>query len=642
MNGLAMSTAESQQQWIGPAGMRLGAAAPRWLARCAAVVAGVLLSAMASAVGENASATPGSAASAATHPIPASRAAKNLAIITIHGEIDAVTTHSVKRRIDEAVRAGADGLVFEINSPGGEVVAGLGICKAIKQAPVNTIAWINPEAYSMAAIIALACDEIVVAPHATMGDAAPIAVTFNPLAPGGPGVQTLGATERQKIMAPLIAEVVESARINGYDENLVQGFITLGVELWLIREKDTGRQLFVTEWEYRVIFGTPPPRGPPHIPSGVFTETQAAEGQRTPPTQSEDPWAFRPAFGEIDEQAKQAIDLRLEGTPSGRPVFSPADRERYEYVEYATDGRTLLTLKEADLKRYGFTDPAVTIRDDQEMQQYVGATHVRRLDQSWSEHLVAFMTQGVSGMVVKGLLIVVFLLAMFVEMSMPGVGLPGLIALIALVGLVVPPMLIGAANWWMGAMIVGGIGLLLLEIFVLPGFGVPGVIGLIMLFAGLVGMFAAPGQLFPGTGPGGLGELARAGSIVLLALFVAGVGIYLFTKYTSRFPIMGKLVLADGGPASNDDSGMLAAMAPPTPRGPVSVGQIGRTTTPLRPSGTAEFGDKLVDVVSEFGFVDAGVAVRVTSVADYRVGVEAIRDGTAPPLGPNLNREKDA
>jgi membrane-bound serine protease (ClpP class) len=61
-------------------------------------------------------------------------------------------------------------------------------------------------------------------------------------------------------------------------------------------------------------------------------------------------------------------------------------------------------------------------------------------------------------------------------------------------------------------------------------------------------------------------------------------------------------------------------------KGPVARGAVGRATTPLRPSGTAEFDDRLVDVVAEFGFIDAGRRVRVTSVTEYRVAVEEIRE----------------
>ena len=60
-------------------------------------------------------------------------------------------------------------------------------------APANTVAWINPKAYSAGTIIALACREIVVSPNSAFGDAAPIS-------PFGP----IPITERAKIESPLL------------------------------------------------------------------------------------------------------------------------------------------------------------------------------------------------------------------------------------------------------------------------------------------------------------------------------------------------------------------------------------------------------------------------------------------------------
>ncbi|HBS30083.1 MAG TPA: hypothetical protein DEB06_11700, partial [Phycisphaerales bacterium] len=561
--------------------------------------------------------------------MPASRQANNVAVITIKGPIDGVTSMSVRRRMKQAVEGGADAIVFDIDTPGGEVPAVLDICTEIKRSPItNTVAWVNPTAYSGGAIIALACREIVISPAATMGDAAPIAAS--PLT----GIMALPETERQKLLAPLLAEIVDSARRSGYDEMLVQGFVALGAETWLIRDKVTGEQYFVNESEYRDIFGAPPERGRSHILSGPAAEGAPSEsGDATPfPT---DTGSFKPALPGLSEETIDAVNLQLQ-TPATRPVFGPADRDRYELVHYATDGRTLLTLKEGDLRLYGFTDPQVTVRNDEDLRRFLGASHLARLDQSWSESLVGFMTQGLSGLVIRGLLIVVFLIALFVEMSMPGVGIPGLVALVALGGLVVPPLLLGASTWWAAAAILIGLGLVGLEIFVFPGFGAPGIGGLVLVLAGLVGVFASTGELFPGARPGGSADLAWAVTVVLLAVFVAGAGAYVFTRYTHKFPVVGGLILtesqrADGGPAGDE---LLAAMAPNPlsgggTGGPAVIGAVGIACTPLRPSGSAEFGDRLVDVVSEFGFIDSGERVRVVSVSAFRVSVERAAPG--PP-----------
>jgi len=570
------------------------------------------------------STAPAEAPSGAAAPaaVPASRKANNVAVITIKGPIDGVTAMSVKRRMADAAAGGADAIVFDIDTPGGEVPAVLEICTEIKRSPIaNTVAWINPTAYSGGAIIALACREIVLSPAATMGDAAPIAA--NPLT----GLSALPDTERQKILAPLLAEVVDSARRNGYDEMLVQNYIALGVETWLIRDKVTGERHFVSESEYRAIFGEEPPRGRAHVLSGPVAETGTGADPETDVSPG-DGGSFKPAVPGLSKETIDDVNLRLE-TPSTRPTFTRADRDRYELVHYATDGRTLLTLKESDLRLYGFADAHTTIRNDEELKNYFGATNLARLDQTWSETLVAIMTQGFSGLVIRGVLIVVFLIALFIEMSMPGVGIPGIIALLALSGLVVPPLLIGASTWWTAAAILIGLGLIGLEVFVFPGFGVPGVAGLLLVLAGLVGVFSSTGELFPGAGTGSSADLAWAMTVVLLAVFVAGAGMYLFSRYTHKFPVAGALVLADrqradGGSSEGDE--MIAAMGPGVPAGPVPVGAVGVTATPLRPSGSAEFGDRLVDVVSEFGFIDAGERVRVVSATPYRVGVEKAVD----------------
>ena len=189
-----------------------------------------------------------------TAPIPAGRSASLVAILPVRGVIDRVTVWSLQRRLAAAIEAGADAVVLDLDTPGGEMTATLDICLLIKtQAPANTVAWINPQAYSAGTIIALACREIIMAPGATFGDAAPISI-------GPGGLSALPQTERAKIESPLLAEVIDSARRNHYDENLVQGFISVGVELWLIENKRTGQRVFVDRPEFKHSLVMSPPK----------------------------------------------------------------------------------------------------------------------------------------------------------------------------------------------------------------------------------------------------------------------------------------------------------------------------------------------------------------------------------------------
>ena len=556
----------------------------------------------------------------AAPPVTPGPYAPNLAIISIEGPIDAMTSRSFERRLDRAIEQGADGVVVDLDTPGGEVGAVREICSMIKRSPLTVIAWVNPIAYSGGAIIALACDEIVVATSAYMGDAAP--VVFDPIQ----GIANIeDPLERQKVLAPLLAEIVDSARLRGYDEVLVQGLVSLGVETWQVEDTRSGRMHFLTEEEYRQLFGEAPTRGAPAIPSGgesPFDDPAPVAPDAGEPI--DESVGFTPAAPEFGPSLATEVAQSLTET-SRRPDFSREDPADYRLVGYATDGKTLLTMSESQMRDFGFVGYDQAIDTDEQMQAYTGAQNLARLNMTWAERMVAFMTQGVSGLIIRAVLIVVFLLAIFLELTMPGVGLPGIVALVALAGIVVPPMLAGAATWWALAAILAGVGLILLELLVIPGFGVPGVAGLALMLAGLVGSFAQAGELFPGQGAGGASDLAWAVSSVILAFFAAGVGVYFLSKYTRSIPIASKIVLFDQQPAGDSPApSLLGAMSPETAgEGPgVAVGQVGLATTPLRPSGTAEFDGRLVDVVSELGFVEAGERVRVVNTAGFRVGVE--------------------
>src|SRR5205823_128486 len=80
-------------------------------------------------------------------------------------------------------------------------------------------------------------------------------------------LHALPDAEREKMIGPLMAEVVDSARRNGYDEMLVQGLIRRGVELWLVENSRTGERLFVTAEQYEQAVGHAPVRREPGIGS---------------------------------------------------------------------------------------------------------------------------------------------------------------------------------------------------------------------------------------------------------------------------------------------------------------------------------------------------------------------------------------
>jgi membrane-bound serine protease (ClpP class) len=232
--------------------------------------------------------------------------------------------------------------------------------------------------------------------------------------------------------------------------------------------------------------------------------------------------------------------------------------------------------------------------------------------------------------IVFGLVLMIFLIALFIELTHPGLILPGTVAALALFTLIAPAILNDMASWWMVAAILAGLVCLGLEAFVIPGFGVFGVVGILLLFGGLVGTFVGgPGGLFPDS-PEGKSNLLYGAATVLISASTSAVAMYFIAKHFGSLPFVNRLVLKEEH--GSFDEGLLAAMEPAS-TGPVRPGAIGIALTPLRPAGRVQIGDKIVDVVSDLGFVPPGGSVRVLTVDHFRVTVEPVSDGTRPGRG---------
>jgi len=94
--------------------------------------------------------------------------------VKLEGMVDLGVSAFIERVIQEADSIGVDAIVLEIDTFGGRVDAGTVIRDAILDAEALTIAFINKRAISAGALIALACDKIVMAQGATMGAVTPV------------------------------------------------------------------------------------------------------------------------------------------------------------------------------------------------------------------------------------------------------------------------------------------------------------------------------------------------------------------------------------------------------------------------------------------------------------------------------------
>ena len=504
-----------------------------------------------------------------------------LPIRSPHG-IDGITVRRLERTVTDAVDAGTEVIVFDLDTPGGAVGAAIDICKLIKKQDVETVAWVNSEAISAGAMISVACDRIVMTPRSKIGDCAPIMI-------GPEGLQTLGETERAKIDSYILAEFTESARLNNYPQVLCEAMVTLGPAIYQISHTTTNEVKYVYADELNRY--------------GLSEDVSLVEEAKSDEAKSDE-------GDQAEAQSKPA-------------------KGAWKLGERVLRARKLLTMDREQAVRYGFA--AAVVADEAELAEYLGTSvgQVKRIVPTWSEHLAKLLTHPA----VRGLLIIVFLMGLYAEMQAPGIGLPGTVAVIALIIMVGAPYVAGLASWGEILMIVIGLVLLVVEIFVLPGFGVPGIMGLMLLFAGLVLTFA-PSE--PGRSPGlpglpGLPQLPQTWTAlghgfltVFISMCVAVAGFYFLSKYFGTIPVLNRLILTG---ASGDGAEKVKPVSVQTPgyAAPlVSVGAEGVVVTGLRPVGRAEFNNQIVDVVTEGDWIEVGAAVRVRQVQGNRIVIEEV------------------
>ena len=115
---------------------------------------------------------------------------------------------------------------------------------------------------------------------------------------------------------------------------------------------------------------------------------------------------------------------------------------------------------------------------------FVGEPAVLRT--SWSEEMVRW----INSPAIMAVLVMLAMLGAYIELSSPGVGLPVLVAVVCVVTIVGSKYLVDMANWVEVLILVAGVLLMMVEVFVLPGFGVAGFAGILCILAGLFGMLS--------------------------------------------------------------------------------------------------------------------------------------------------------
>ncbi len=288
------------------------------------------------------------------------------------------------------------------------------------------------------------------------------------------------------------------------------------------------------------------------------------------------------------------------------PVIAEAMVDEDIAVEGVVEEGKLLTLTTGEAVSLGYA-VAVDGWDDVLAAIGVAGASVVQAEVNWAERIVRFFTNPV----VAPFLLSLGFLGLLVEIKTPGLGLAGGAGVLSLALFFGSHLLIGLAGAEDLILVAAGIVLILVEVFVIPGFGIFGIAGGLALVGGL---FMAQIGSLPSQQ-----DLGEAAAVIGAAALLVALTSWFFLRSVFASRRLGKsgIVLPE---ATDRDEGYTSADLRPE-----LVGAKGVAITSLRPAGVGLFADERVDVVSESEWIEEGTPIRIMSAEGYRHVVRAVR-----------------
>jgi len=228
---------------------------------------------------------------------------------------------------------------------------------------------------------------------------------------------------------------------------------------------------------------------------------------------------------------------------------------------------------------------------------------------------------------VSVLLIAIGLLALYLELSAPGISVGGIVAVLCFALFFWSRFLGGTAGWLEVILFAVGVGCIALEIFVIPGLGVSGVLGLILIVASII--FASQSFWVPNSWRE-LSVVSNALLMLLGASVLFTLGAVLITRHFGSLPMLNRLVLTpppcevEVDDVETDSKKLKEKGIDPARHAAYSVGDWGVAVSALRPAGKIEINDELIDVISDGDFINEGSQVAIIKITGNQVMVRRV------------------
>lgn len=454
--------------------------------------------------------------------------AKKVYILPIRDDIMPPLVYLVRRGVKEAMEAKADLLVLDMETNGGRVDTTREIISILNEFKGDTVTFVNKDAFSAGAFIAVATKRIYMAPESVIGAAAPIIMS-----PGGDGVEKMPDTYEKKMTSAVKAMVRTTAEKNGHNIAVVEAMI------------DKTRGLVLTN---------------------------------------------------VTAEATNAVVIAKEGD-----ILTLTNTEAEK--EYGNPPKRLLssgTVKDLDtlIAQLG----------------YAGAT-THRVDPTGMEKIGSWLN------VISPLLLIIGIAGIYIEFKTPGFGLPGIVGITAFALYFLGGYVAGLSGAEWVVVFVLGLALIIVELFVYPGTIIIGMLGATLMLAALI---MAMVDLYPATTPGVLPAMPSFDKFELplqnigIATLGGGLAIWIASLLLPKTPMYRAMV-------SHSATGMQTEALLEAKQKSLQ-GQVGVTTSALRPGGKAQFGDAIIDVISQGEMLPKGTRVRVIGSSGTEAIVTAVKE----------------
>lgn len=359
--------------------------------------------------------------------------------------------------------------------------------------------------------------------------------------------------------------------------------------------------------------------------------------------------AATPVLGATGETADEKVisvvrsTFRATAQQRGRdPDIAEAMVDPSVEVDGVSRAGELVTLDDEQMLATGYAESIVGDLDALLAELDLADQPRTEVSPSLAERLVRFITGGL----VAPLLLSLGIWLVVGDLLSGGVGIGASVGAVLLGAFFYGHLLAGLSGWEDILLVAVGVVLLLVEIFVIPGVGIAGVLGLLALLGGgVLAMVNRDLDLVP------TAEFVAVAGRVTMTFLLVSVAIIILIVLIARRRGGGEAIVLGHGPtgsgarptrarwlqwfgssdvlapdvdAADDEDAEDEGGRPPSrgrpdplPRGSL-VGHTGVTLTDLRPAGVARVDGNRIDVVTEGEWLSAGDPVIVLSDEGYR------------------------